>query len=178
MIGYSIYPQTFVYSTRLRRISTPRVAQLPLLFLLPLSIFLSVSVSRSHDDYIYSTIIMASASLSISSAFLSPPSFCTATCTSTSSSYSPTYAAATIRVSCLPRSRRKSLGQIYRKTGRLCQFEVLKCKEVHQFAILAKKDMAITEVTEEERGYSPLLDSESNSRPRRIALFVEPSPFS
>lgn len=38
--------------------------------------------------------------------------------------------------------------------------------------------MAITEVTEEERGYSPLLDSESNSRPRRIALFVEPSPFS
>ncbi|KAF2288553.1 hypothetical protein GH714_008479 [Hevea brasiliensis] len=38
--------------------------------------------------------------------------------------------------------------------------------------------MTITEVREEEGENSPLLlDSETNSRPRRIALFVEPSPF-
>lgn len=33
------------------------------------------------------------------------------------------------------------------------------------------------EEEEEEEGPPPLLDPESNSRPRRIALFVEPSPF-
>ena len=40
--------------------------------------------------------------------------------------------------------------------------------------------MDITEVREEdgEEESPPLVDSENNSRPRRIALFVEPSPFS
>ncbi|XP_010553086.1 PREDICTED: sulfoquinovosyl transferase SQD2-like [Tarenaya hassleriana] len=41
-------------------------------------------------------------------------------------------------------------------------------------------DMTITEVREDqnEEIEAPLLDSETVSRPRRIALFVEPSPFS
>lgn len=40
-------------------------------------------------------------------------------------------------------------------------------------------NMTITEVgqEEEEEGPPPYVESESNSRPRRIALFVEPSPF-
>lgn len=39
--------------------------------------------------------------------------------------------------------------------------------------------MTITEVEieEEEEGPPPYCESETNSRPRRIALFVEPSPF-
>lgn len=41
--------------------------------------------------------------------------------------------------------------------------------------------MAITEVRseeeEEEEESPPLMDPEINSSPRRIALFVEPSPF-
>lgn len=46
-----------------------------------------------------------------------------------------------------------------------------------KFGIKAS-DMTITEVRpEEEEEGPPLLDSENNSRPRRIALFVEPSPF-
>lgn len=45
--------------------------------------------------------------------------------------------------------------------------------------MLKASDMTITEVREEEEEEEgpPLLDSETNSRPRRIALFVEPSPF-
>ncbi|KAJ0027556.1 hypothetical protein Pint_35215 [Pistacia integerrima] len=38
-------------------------------------------------------------------------------------------------------------------------------------------NMTITEVREEEEENPPLIDSENNARPRRIALFVEPSPF-
>lgn len=40
--------------------------------------------------------------------------------------------------------------------------------------------MPITEMGEEdgEEEGPPLIDYENNSRPRRIALFVEPSPFS
>lgn len=38
-------------------------------------------------------------------------------------------------------------------------------------------DMTITEVREEEDESQPLIESENNARPRRIALFVEPSPF-
>ena len=49
------------------------------------------------------------------------------------------------------------------------------------FGLQATSNMTITEFNlhkEEEGGPSaPLLDSENNSRPRRIALFVEPSPF-
>ena len=38
---------------------------------------------------------------------------------------------------------------------------------------------SLLQVVEEEEGppESALLDPENNSRPRRIALFVEPSPF-
>lgn len=44
----------------------------------------------------------------------------------------------------------------------------------------ANNNMTITDYREEEEEESPppLLESEMNSRPRRIALFVEPSPFS
>lgn len=46
-----------------------------------------------------------------------------------------------------------------------------------EFAVVKASDMTINEVREEEEEGPPLLDSETNSRPRRIALFVEPSPF-
>lgn len=38
-------------------------------------------------------------------------------------------------------------------------------------------DVNLREEEGEEENPPALLDSESNSRPRRIALFVEPSPF-
>lgn len=44
--------------------------------------------------------------------------------------------------------------------------------------VKASDNMTITEVRpEEEEEGPPLLDTENNSSPRRIALFVEPSPF-
>lgn len=46
--------------------------------------------------------------------------------------------------------------------------------------LAAKGDMTITEMgeeDEEEESPPPSLESEATSRPRRIALFVEPSPF-
>lgn len=48
-------------------------------------------------------------------------------------------------------------------------------------AASADSDEIVTEFTkgeEEDEVNSRLVDSEMNSRPRRIALFVEPSPFS
>lgn len=51
-------------------------------------------------------------------------------------------------------------------------------KESRKFELKAS-NMTITEVEQEkeEEGPPPYVDSETNSRPRRIALFVEPSPF-
>ncbi|GAV68524.1 Glycos_transf_1 domain-containing protein/Glyco_trans_4_4 domain-containing protein [Cephalotus follicularis] len=47
-----------------------------------------------------------------------------------------------------------------------------------KLVVKESNNMTITEIRqEEEEENPPLLDSETNSRPRRIALFVEPSPF-
>ncbi|XP_057512367.1 sulfoquinovosyl transferase SQD2-like [Actinidia eriantha] len=42
---------------------------------------------------------------------------------------------------------------------------------------ISASDMTITEFRDEEEDPPPLLESEISSKPRRIALFVEPSPF-
>lgn len=49
--------------------------------------------------------------------------------------------------------------------------------EVRKGRIFAGKKMGIEEVKEEEEAPPLLEEVESNTRPRRIALFVEPSPF-
>lgn len=43
--------------------------------------------------------------------------------------------------------------------------------------VATKMTMRESRDGEEEESPPPLLQSETNSRPRRIALFVEPSPF-
>lgn len=44
--------------------------------------------------------------------------------------------------------------------------------------LIAAKNMKVTEYREEEEeGPPPLIESEMTSKPRRIAIFVEPSPF-
>ena len=47
------------------------------------------------------------------------------------------------------------------------------------FLSVKANNMTIAEVRPEdgEEDSPPLLDPETNSKPRRIALFVEPSPF-
>lgn len=55
------------------------------------------------------------------------------------------------------------------------------CQGIKRVAVSASgsNDMTIAEVREEGESdlEAPLLDPESLSKPRRIALFVEPSPF-
>ncbi|KAG8649417.1 sulfoquinovosyl transferase SQD2 isoform X3 [Manihot esculenta] len=63
-----------------------------------------------------------------------------------------------------------------------CNPDCNRVKRFHLFKAKAEPNdinMTITEVREEEEEENPppLLDSDTNSRPRRIALFVEPSPF-
>uniref|UniRef100_A0A2P2K7N4 Sulfoquinovosyl transferase SQD2 n=1 Tax=Rhizophora mucronata TaxID=61149 RepID=A0A2P2K7N4_RHIMU len=66
---------------------------------------------------------------------------------------------------------------VYCKGAFFSQFEGVKTKKRSLF-VKAKSNMTITEFREEgEENPAPLLESETNSRPRRIALFVEPSPF-
>ena len=46
--------------------------------------------------------------------------------------------------------------------------------------LVAKEDIIIPEVRQEdedEESPPPFLESEATSRPRRIVLFIEPSPF-
>lgn len=55
------------------------------------------------------------------------------------------------------------------------------CGEITREAVSVSgsNDMTITQVREDDESEieAPLLDPESLSKPRRIALFVEPSPF-
>ncbi|XXG39538.1 hypothetical protein AAC387_Pa01g0476 [Persea americana] len=55
------------------------------------------------------------------------------------------------------------------------RFVGLEVKRRRAFATV--KNMVIQEVKEEEEGPPPSEDTEQNAKPRRIALFVEPSPF-
>ncbi|KAL9278066.1 Sulfoquinovosyl transferase SQD2 [Arabidopsis thaliana] len=53
------------------------------------------------------------------------------------------------------------------------------CGVITKEAVSGSNDMTITQVREDDESEidAPLLDPESLSKPRRIALFVEPSPF-
>ncbi|XP_062166500.1 sulfoquinovosyl transferase SQD2 [Alnus glutinosa] len=107
---------------------------------------------------------------------LSPPSLPTFSSLSTDS-FSSLYASNSLKDSCLfsfASRRRKPISlfceraRFLRSTGESQRGELFLVKAA---------DMTITEVREEEEEGPPLLDPETNSRPRRIALFVEPSPF-
>ncbi|KAF4401530.1 hypothetical protein G4B88_001724 [Cannabis sativa] len=114
-------------------------------------------------------------SLSIYST-LSPPSISRAnTCSSSSCSSSSSSFSSSVPV--FVALRTKPTCPFVRGT-RFSYFEGPKrVRKKTNFGIKAK-DMTITEIRpEEEEEYPPLLDPENNSRPRRIALFVEPSPF-
>ncbi|KAK8496824.1 hypothetical protein V6N12_021149 [Hibiscus sabdariffa] len=56
----------------------------------------------------------------------------------------------------------------------------LKSERKRRVGVVRASEMSVTEMGEEdgEQEESPSVDSENNSKPRRIALFVEPSPFS
>ncbi|KAA8519004.1 hypothetical protein F0562_016222 [Nyssa sinensis] len=114
---------------------------------------------------------------------LSPPfsSSSTSTSTSTSSSYSSSsssssYTQISVRVSCFCTSRIKPISAFCAQTHSL-QSRSFDCGKFRKRPFIAASKMTITEIEEEEES-PPLLESEVNSRPRRIALFVEPSPFS
>ncbi|KAF4353342.1 hypothetical protein F8388_015753 [Cannabis sativa] len=113
-------------------------------------------------------------SLSIYST-LSPPSISRANTSSSSSSSSSSSFSSSVPV--FVALRTKPTCPFVRGT-RFSYFEGPKrVRKRTNFGIKAK-DMTITEIRpEEEEEYPPLLDPENNSRPRRIALFVEPSPF-
>ncbi|XP_057983324.1 sulfoquinovosyl transferase SQD2 isoform X2 [Malania oleifera] len=125
---------------------------------------------------------MASSSFSMSPA-LSLPIFSIATIPS-SSSYFPIF----LPFSRFPPPRAKPIC-VFCTEARLCRSRASKsgCGGSTS-GVLAAKSMTITDARdegegegegeEEEEALSPLLESECNSRPRRIALFVEPSPFS
>lgn len=122
---------------------------------------------------IHSIITMTSTSLSINPA-LSPPFSRATTSSSASSSYS---ASVFLRFQRFETLRTKPSCRFVRG-ARFSYFEGPKgLREKTKLGIKAS-DMTMSEIRpEEEEEGPPLLDSENNSRPRRIALFVEPSPF-
>jgi sulfoquinovosyltransferase len=104
---------------------------------------------------------------------LSPPSSCS------SFSASPSlYAKFSVKVSNFSSKATKPINLFCKQASGLFYFENSKSlSQRKELFVVKASDMTITEVREEEEEGPPLLDSESNSRPRRIALFVEPSPF-
>ncbi|XP_027068534.1 sulfoquinovosyl transferase SQD2 isoform X1 [Coffea arabica] len=146
---------------------------------------------------------MSPSSLSISSP-LSPRRFSTPASSSSStlsSSYLfsscslPSTSASTyppknfVKVSCFSTSRAQPVVLLCIKTQSLqCTTKAhkkgaaaarLKRARQRKPFFAANSNMTITEyMEEEEESPPPLLESEMNSRPRRIALFIEPSPFS
>ncbi|KAE8735123.1 Sulfoquinovosyl transferase SQD2 [Hibiscus syriacus] len=60
-------------------------------------------------------------------------------------------------------------------------FFLLKSERKRRVAVVRASETTVTELSEEDGEQEenpPSIDSENNSKPRRIALFVEPSPFS
>ncbi|KAJ4978518.1 hypothetical protein NE237_009298 [Protea cynaroides] len=100
----------------------------------------------------------------------SPPSHCVSSV--------PIFSA-TISVSHLPVSARRHRRFFCKQTGLLRSTEANRGYGRRGAASLRGKSMAIAEMGEEEKEEaSPLLQKvEGPSKPRRIALFVEPSPF-
>lgn len=130
--------------------------------------------------------IMTTSSLSINPT-LSPPSFSTCSSFSSFSPYSSPslYSKFSVKVSNFSSQRTKPISLFAKQASGLCFLEGSKSsshKRRELFVVKAdgninNNNMTITEVREEEEMDAPLLDSEALSRPRRIALFVEPSPF-
>lgn len=110
-----------------------------------------------------------SSSLTINPALFPP--FCT------TSSYSSSYVHFSVRFSRLSSSRTKPIS-LSSTEARFLQSKAASSSGRRRLRrrpfFVAGSDMTITE---EEEGPPPLLESEGNSRPRRIVLFVEPSPF-
>ncbi|XP_050212380.1 sulfoquinovosyl transferase SQD2 [Mercurialis annua] len=115
---------------------------------------------------------LSSHSLSINPT-LSPPFFPTPISSSSLSCHPVSFSGETSFV-CV-RTERPIRVCCKRKSGQLKRFELVKVRAEEN------SNMTIREFRDEEEDEeeSPplLVDSESNSRPRRIALFVEPSPF-
>jgi len=120
-------------------------------------------------------------SLSINPSLSPPfPSPATLTITPSSLSISPQNS---LRFAFVQSFGPKSIAPFCRKT-RLCFLQGSSSSKSVKSLELGTTDMTIAEdslleVVEEEEGPPDfsLIDPESNSRPRRIALFVEPSPF-
>ncbi|GMN59649.1 hypothetical protein TIFTF001_028744 [Ficus carica] len=118
---------------------------------------------------------MTSTSLSINPSLSRPLPFSRATtCSSSvSSSSSSSYFSAPVCVRFPPfQSSRAKPTYLFLRGAR----------KPTKLGVEASDNMTITEVRpeeeeEEEEEGPPLLDSENNCSPRRIALFVEPSPF-
>lgn len=120
------------------------------------------------------TTIMASSSLSINPS-LSPSYLFTTTTTTTSS---PSTSSLSFKVSAFSSSRAKPICLNCQSAGFFTVNSQKSRRKLQGFGVEANNsNMTISEVREEEEENPPLLDSENNSRPRRIALFVEPSPF-
>ncbi|MBA0879486.1 hypothetical protein Goshw_001067 [Gossypium schwendimanii] len=66
------------------------------------------------------------------------------------------------------------------KKRRFSQSLRLKTERKRRVTVVKASELSVAEVKEDdgEDENPPLIDSENNSKPRRIALFVEPSPFS
>ncbi|KAI4356007.1 hypothetical protein L6164_000061 [Bauhinia variegata] len=109
---------------------------------------------------------------------LSPPFLSTAT--SCSSSASCSYPPSSVRFQGFQSLGAKPIN-VFGKGVRLCSFRKSNSVKSRKSSVLQVSNMIVADVNlheeEEEGPPSALLDSENNSRPRRIALFVEPSPF-
>ncbi|KAI4356008.1 hypothetical protein L6164_000062 [Bauhinia variegata] len=116
-----------------------------------------------------------STSLSINPSF-SPPFLCTATSSSASCSYPPS----SVRFQGFQSLGAKPIN-LFGRGVRLFSFQKSNSVKRRKSLVLEVINMTVADVNlheeEDEGPPSALLDSENNSRPRRIALFVEPSPF-
>ena len=122
--------------------------------------------------------MMSLASLSINHSFSPPlsPYLCsttTNTCCPSSRSYF------SVKVSSFSSSRTKPRSLNCKKAYFFRPISETSERKKQGFVVKAdSSNLTITEVREaEEEESPPLIDSENNARPRRIALFVEPSPF-
>jgi len=113
---------------------------------------------------------------------LSPPFPSPATLITTPSSFS-TFRQNSLRFAFYRSFGSKPIASFCRK-ARLCSLQGSSSAKSRKSFALGATEMTIAEdclleAVEEEEGPPDfsLLDPESNSRPRRIALFVEPSPF-
>ncbi|KAA8516319.1 hypothetical protein F0562_016612 [Nyssa sinensis] len=105
------------------------------------------------------------------------PAFSPLSSTSSLSSSSFSGIPISLRISCVCPSTRKPPSLLCAQTH-FFRSKRPKSGSLRKGFFIAASDMTITEIREEEEESPPLLESEVYSRPRRIALFVEPSPFS